>query len=219
MKMFRLLFSISCFLVLMTMESLSLGPVDDGNYTMSGDEGDYITLGGSYNYSTAVRDRISVTASNPRTIGLRIEGFYTNDYWTVDLQAPDGDNLVVGEYLNVSRYPFNLIGSGLSVSGNGRGCNTVSGSFVIKEISMGPNNEVDRLEATLEQHCGSVTTIPALRANISIINTSTTTTSTTTTNTTNSTPSPNSGSIANSSILLNAMVVALLFSFVRVKLN
>lgn len=71
----------------------------------------------------------------------------------MSLEAPSGETLVVGEYLNATRYPFNRAGLGVSIIGNFRGCNTLAGSFVIIHSSFGPNGEVNRFEATLEQTC------------------------------------------------------------------
>ena len=47
------------------------------------------------------------------------------------------------------------------MSGNGRGCNTLTGSFTIKQISFSRvDGSLDRLLATFEQHCEGAT--PAL---------------------------------------------------------
>ena len=42
---------------------------------------------------------------------------------------------------------------GLDVSGQGRGCNTSSGSFVVREAGYGPSGEVVAFAADFEQHC------------------------------------------------------------------
>ena len=45
--------------------------------------------------------------------------------------------------------------AGLSVSGDGRGCNKDYGRFVIKDIHFKPSGAVDRFWALYEQHCES----------------------------------------------------------------
>jgi hypothetical protein len=54
------------------------------------------------------------------------------------------------------------------VDGNGRGCNTLTGSFTISNVVFGPFGYVQTLDATFEQHCeGSE---PALRGEVHIAN-------------------------------------------------
>jgi hypothetical protein len=69
-------------------------------------------------------------------------------WWDVDLTAPDGNPLVVGVYENAQRWPFQApTHPGLDVSGDGRGCNTVSGRFQVEELT------ATSLTATFEHHC------------------------------------------------------------------
>ena len=53
---------------------------------------------------------------------------------------------------------------GLSVFGDGRGCNTLTGSFTILGISSDAAGNVTALAATFEQHCEGAA--PALRGTI-----------------------------------------------------
>lgn len=151
LEMFRPVLLIVC--VLTTIKSLDAGQVTVGEFTMSGDKGDYITGGKNYTYSASAGDKISVSADDSHcVVHIRIDGYH-GDNWSLDLSAPQGEKLVIGEYLNATRHPFNKAGPGISVGGNGRGCNTILGSFVINYVSYGPNATVDRFEATFEQHC------------------------------------------------------------------
>jgi hypothetical protein len=86
-------------------------------------------------------------------------------FWFLDFAAPSGQALTVGTYTGAARFPFQAANQpGLSVSGDGRGCNTLSGSFTILEISLGANNTVNSFDATFEQHCEEATA--ALRGEI-----------------------------------------------------
>jgi hypothetical protein len=70
--------------------------------------------------------------------------------------APAGQSLQVGEYGNAQRYPFEGAGyAGLSIYGNGVGCNTLRGRFVVKDIHL-TGGVVDRFWAVYEQHCDSI---------------------------------------------------------------
>jgi hypothetical protein len=57
-------------------------------------------------------------------------------------------------YENAARYPFQSpTQPGLEVSGDGRGCNELTGRFDILEISYTSQGEIDRFSADFEQHC------------------------------------------------------------------
>ncbi len=52
------------------------------------------------------------------------------------------------------RWPFQSPARpGLDVSGEGRGCNTLSGRFVVRDVAYGPGGDVQRFAADFEQHC------------------------------------------------------------------
>jgi hypothetical protein len=74
--------------------------------------------------------------------------------WTLDLAAPQGQQLGPGTYLNATRYPFQApTVPGLSFSGDGRGCNMLSGQFTITDVVYGADGSIQRLIANFEQHC------------------------------------------------------------------
>src|SRR5262249_26040552 len=71
------------------------------------------------------------------------------DRWTIDLGAPRGQRLTVGTYMNATRYPFNLFGDGpgISVAGEGRGCDDV-GTFAVTDARYLPSGAIERFRAT-----------------------------------------------------------------------
>jgi parallel beta-helix repeat protein len=71
----------------------------------------------------------------------------------IQLDAPSNQPLAVGQYSNAARYPFNDQEPGLSVFGNGRGCNTVCGSFEILELHTGASGGIDRFWAKFSHSC------------------------------------------------------------------
>lgn len=129
-------------------------PVADGSLAFSGDEGDWISGGGSYSYSTGAEDKVSVTGSSDNgRVSLSVDGA-NGDWWYLDLAAPEGTTLEPGTYAGATRYPFNEAAEpGLDLSGNGRGCNTLTGSFTVTAVEFGPLGYVKELDATFEQHC------------------------------------------------------------------
>ena len=60
---------------------------------------------------------------------------------------------------------FNRPGfAGLSVSGDGRGCNVLTGNFQVLQVVYGPGNTLASFDAIFEQHCEGAA--PALRGEI-----------------------------------------------------
>ena len=82
-----------------------------------------------------------------------IQGNYVH-WWYVDIASPAGQPLALGSYIRAVRAAFALAGSpGLEVSGDGRGCNTITGKFDVDELSFSPRGDLLVFQATFEQHC------------------------------------------------------------------
>lgn len=121
-----------------------------GNYVyLTSDFGDFIGAGATATYTQA-NATLTVNGSNGH-LGLQVAG---NQDWTGDFQAMTSlGQLQPGYYAGLARYPFhNPVKGGLSWSGEGRGCNTLSGWFVIDSITFA-NNAVVAVDARFEQHC------------------------------------------------------------------
>ncbi len=131
---------------------------------MTSDPGDYIGQGKTYNLSSGISafaanngSFVRVNYSNPNN---------SSDYWTIEFESPGaGVPLAVGTYSGATRYPFNPEGTpGLSVTGQGRGSNTLTGSFTINAIALSANGLLQSFSATFEQHSEGST--PALRGTV-----------------------------------------------------
>jgi hypothetical protein len=126
--------------------------------SMTSDPGDYIGAGNTYSYTVA-NAAISMAGSHSYA-GFGISGA-DGSWWYGDFDPGQGDILVAGAtYDNAHRYPFNGTGPGLDVSGNGRGCNTLTGSFSVTWTNFGPDGRLRSLGLTFVQHCEGMT--PAL---------------------------------------------------------
>ena len=100
----------------------------------------------------------------------RVTG-YNGTWWYLDFDAPDGQTLTAGTtYADATRYPFNGSGPGLAIYGEGRGCNTLTGSFTVDEaVFGGPDSSyIQDFVVTFEQHCEGGE--PARRGTLSIHN-------------------------------------------------
>ncbi|HXT69632.1 MAG TPA: BACON domain-containing carbohydrate-binding protein [Vicinamibacterales bacterium] len=136
--------------------------------TFQSDAGDYIGGGTSQSFSLATT-QFSGWSQSTSAVQISLRGLApAAPGWSLALSAPSGQPLVPGTYANAMRYPFQSPGSsGLSFSGNGRGCNTSTGSFVVLEVVYGPQGELERFHATFEQHCEGA--VAALRGEIYIV--------------------------------------------------
>jgi hypothetical protein len=150
--------------------------VATGSLSFSGNPGDYISQGKSYSYSTSHGDALDVSSSTGSTVSISVNA-YNGDWWTLDFDAPGTPDrpvpgqpavLAPGTYTGAHRYPFNGNGPGLDLSGEGRGCNELTGSFTIIKAVFGPQGHVQTFDATFEQHCEGGS--PAARGEIHISN-------------------------------------------------
>ncbi|MEU4471811.1 hypothetical protein [Micromonospora sp. NPDC023888] len=142
--------------------------VESGSVSFSGDPGDYITGGDSYAYSTDDGDELTTNgAVDNSRVSVSING-YNGDWWSLTFDAPGTAALAPGTYKAATRYPFNGAGPGLDLSGNGRGCNELTGTFTVINAVFGPNGYVQTFDATFEQHCEGGTA--AARGEVHIAN-------------------------------------------------
>lgn len=89
----------------------------------------------------------SITVSGgPAYVTVSVAGGTSGDSYDFDFAAPPGQQLAPGVYVGAQRAPFREAGRpGIDISGSGRGCNTIEGSFEVKEITVGSSGFVERL--------------------------------------------------------------------------
>ena len=129
----------------------------------TGDAGDYISQGQTWSYT----DGVDGTASSDlRVVHVAV---WTDTWWNLEFAAPAGSQLLPGVYEGATRYPFQADHTpGLSLSGDGRGCNTLTGRFEVHEAEYGPFGYLVRFRASFEQHCEGGET--AAWGEVSIVN-------------------------------------------------
>lgn len=131
--------------------------------TMSSETGDFIGAGREWFYDLST-SLISAFDNFDNGVSISIAG---SEFWSIDFAAPNREQLQVASYDNAERFPFQSSGSaGLTVSGNGRGCNMSFGNFNVSRLTF-QNNEPIEFRATFEQHCESIFA-PLLSGEISI---------------------------------------------------
>ena len=126
---------------------------------MSSQPGDYIGQGLQYVITLSDANFLLLSAPTPN-----VGSFEINDGqgWSADFAGPSSTTrLGKGDYENAQRYPFQPAGTpGLSISGDGRGCNTLTGNFQVLQAGYNNSNVLQNFSANFEQHCEGMT--PAL---------------------------------------------------------
>ena len=132
--------------------------------TLNSDAGDFIGLGQFFFFSGS--DGTFTAQKNfDGGVSIAFRTPFFEHFWSLDFAAPNNQLLTVGTYSGAARFPFqNLSQPGLSVTGDGRGCNTVTGSFQVLEVAYGVGDTIDAFDAVFEQHCDGA--VPALRGEI-----------------------------------------------------
>ena len=144
--------------VLVGMLGLAAGPVAaqtpvEASLSFVSDQGDYIGGGQSRSFTLDTASFTSRSGQNGGYFGVTVFPF-EGGFWFLDIAAPQGAQLVPGAYEGAVRYPFQGPSQpGLSLSGDGRGCNTLTGRFDVLEVAFGPNGFIERFHARFEQHC------------------------------------------------------------------
>ncbi|HFD13384.1 MAG TPA: hypothetical protein ENJ32_13090, partial [Crenotrichaceae bacterium] len=116
-------------------------------------EGDYIGQGKAQVWVES-DGTFSSRSTQDRENTVTIDFTSDENWWTLNFASPENQPLTVGNYSNATRYPFQPSDeNGLSVSGTGRGCNTLEGQFEILEISYDTSGKLKSFAATFEQHC------------------------------------------------------------------
>lgn len=119
--------------------------------TYSSTPGDWVGAGATKSYTTS---NAALTFSATRAaIRVRVNG-QDGKWWDMSMVAPIGEELMPGQYTGAERAPFvEGRAPGLEFTGDGRGCNELSGQFNIRQIKFDSAGALTRLEATAIQYC------------------------------------------------------------------
>jgi hypothetical protein len=146
--------------------SAEMIPAVSESLTMTSDPGDYVGQGSSYAYSVPATPFSVQNGGNLVRVDTSVPGS-PGDFWNLAFQAPAGQQLQAGTSHQADRWPFQPSDvAGLEVFGQGRGCNTLTGSFTILDATYGPFGYLESFDATFSQHCEEAA--PALNGEIKI---------------------------------------------------
>ncbi|MGB5489994.1 MAG: hypothetical protein WBM76_04120, partial [Woeseiaceae bacterium] len=122
--------------------------------SFTGDDTDYISQGLDWLLTSANGDFFT-SRNYDNGVGFghdRTDPSF--DRWNLEFAAPGNAQIEIGAYDNATRWPFQAATDpGLSLSGNGRGCNTVAGRFDVLEINYDTNGDVLSAAIDFEQFC------------------------------------------------------------------
>lgn len=124
-------------------------PATGNFFYMQSDVGDYIGGGRVMTY-TQSDSILNVSASGSRlTVNITGDG-----WWTADFTGPNAAaRIEPGYYGDLMRYPFhNPVKGGLSISGSGRGCNQLTGWFMVDSVVY-EGATLKAIDLRYEQHC------------------------------------------------------------------
>jgi hypothetical protein len=107
--------------------------------------GDYIGEGQTFAYTPATA-LLQVTATRTH-LRLSANG---QTWWYLDIGEPDAARLTPGYYPDAPRYPFSV--PGVSFVGDGRGCNTSAGRFIVDSVAY-LLGSLSQVTARFEQQC------------------------------------------------------------------
>jgi hypothetical protein len=150
--------------LLMLIVSASASFADSTLLSLVSEPGDFVGAGQQFVFTPADGSFSAVRNFN-NGVSLSFTTPTFSHFWYLDFGAADNQVLTVGPYSGAVRFPFQPPGiPGLSVSGDGRGCNMLTGSFQVLDVAYGPGNDILSFRATFEQHCEGAP--PALRGEI-----------------------------------------------------
>ncbi len=114
--------------------------------------GDYIGQGQQRRYSTANAVFRPQTWVSGNMFVLQFTGADTR-FFNAQFRAPNGGLLMPGVYEGAVRATTSPPLAGVDFSGDGRGCNTLTGRFVVLESAYDSMGNIERFAADFEQHC------------------------------------------------------------------
>ena len=123
---------------------------ETGTLHYESEPGDYIGQGETHTYTEA-----DGTFTIFRTFdnGVNVN-FQNGEWWYLNFAAPFAAELTTGFYPDAQRHPFqDADRPGLDFSGDGRGCNMLTGEFTVSDMVWDWFKIPRRFSATLEQHC------------------------------------------------------------------
>ena len=122
-----------------------------GKLTITGDRGEFISAGSTFTFSSPTA-KVSLTQDGPGNLSFRFEKGETE--FDASFSTPSGGRFEVKQYPSAQRWTMADAGHpGLEVSGDGRGCGDIAGSFIVSDVAYDADGSPSRFSATFRQLC------------------------------------------------------------------
>ena len=131
--------------------------------------GDYIGGGIKQTFTPADGTFSVSNATNSVNVAFHTPNY--SQWWYLNFGSPKTMKFTRGQYVGAQRTPFRgPTRPGVDVSGDGRGCNTDSGQFLVSDFALATDGTVARLAIDFEQHCegGSAALYGSVRYNSAV---------------------------------------------------
>lgn len=149
-RLFATLMAAACVLLMVSgMPAEASAPSTTTLLSVVSEPGDPVGQGEAWAFTDA--NGTVQFGGNEGDVRFRILANHTD--YQVELTAPAGQQLTTGSYTNAGRAGFNGTHPGLWVAGEGRGCNTDTGSFVIRSLATAASGAIVELDVSFTQYC------------------------------------------------------------------
>jgi hypothetical protein len=114
--------------------------------------GDWV--GGGLTHTFTPSDGTFTVQNTSSTVSINFHSPDNSQNWNLNFGSPASTKFARGQYVGAQRTAFRgPMNPGVDVSGDGRGCNTDAGQFLVSDLAMAPDGTVERLAIDFEQHC------------------------------------------------------------------
>lgn len=144
-----------CLLCSCALTLLLAAACTETSLYMNSEPGDYIGQGEVW-HDDATDGNFTATRNYDHGVSIDFDNFDSpaSTWWDLRFAAPREEELMPGPYENAGRLAFRSpTKPGLDVSGDGRGCNELTGRFDVLLVEYGSGDEIIRFAASFEQHC------------------------------------------------------------------
>lgn len=135
---------------------MSLEPLAAATFVqLTGEPGEYVSGGNSY-YFTRSDGTFAFQTQFDKAITIQFRQTSPPYHWfDLTFKPYPGERLEPGIYPDATRWPFQIQRPGLTVAGDGRGCNMSSGNFEVISSTYDANGNIQSLHVRFEQFCES----------------------------------------------------------------
>lgn len=138
------------FAIVLSMATLASASTPQTFLTLISQPGDYI--GGGITQTLTPADGTFAVSNSTNTVSISFNG--SGQFWYLDFGSPSTQAFGRRQYEGAQRTAFRSpTRPGIDVSGDGRGCNTDTGRFLVTDFALNTDGTIARLAIDFEQHC------------------------------------------------------------------